>query len=192
MSPFRPNFCQMFGKNGAKNFWRPKALSLLVQILIFGVWPHFCSEAWGLTWVKLCAWTQNHLKNFGTCPGLTLQLISQNQNFENYRQCCTYYRLKTTLKLTVHVLAIMANSYLKIVFSQKSGVTLKAINSIKYLTGTQWNFPTVEYQTWPKSSTLSIAKFIATILQPMTRKNATAGLEMKMHVHYRKNVLWCP
>ena len=29
---------------------------------------------------------------------------------------------KTTLKLLVHVLAIMANSYLKIVFSQKSGL----------------------------------------------------------------------
>ena len=34
----------------------------------------------GLTWVKLCAWTQNHPKNVGTCPGLPLQLISQNQS----------------------------------------------------------------------------------------------------------------
>ena len=32
-------------------------------------------------------------------------------------QCCTY-GLKTTLKLLVHVLAIMASSYLKIVFLQ--------------------------------------------------------------------------
>ena len=33
------------------------------------------------------------------------------------RQCCTY-GLKTNLKLLVHVLAIMDNSYLKIVDSQ--------------------------------------------------------------------------
>ena len=39
----------------------------------------------------------------------------------SHGQCCTY-GLKTTLKLLVHVLAIMANSYLKIVFSQKSGL----------------------------------------------------------------------
>ena len=39
----------------------------------------------------------------------------------SHGQCCTY-ELKTTLKLLVHVLAIMANSYLKIVFSQKSGL----------------------------------------------------------------------
>ena len=31
----------------------------------------------GLTWVKLCTWTQNHPKKVGTCPGLTLQLIFQ-------------------------------------------------------------------------------------------------------------------
>ena len=37
-------------------------------------------------------------------------------------QYCTF-GLKTILKLLVHVLAIMANSYLKIVISQKSGVT---------------------------------------------------------------------
>ena len=37
----------------------------------------------------------------------------------SHGQCCTY-GLKTTLKLLVHVLAIMANSYLKIVFSQKN------------------------------------------------------------------------
>ena len=36
-------------------------------------------------------------------------------------QFCTY-GFETTLKLLVHVLAIMADSYLKIVFSQKSGV----------------------------------------------------------------------
>ena len=36
-------------------------------------------------------------------------------------QCCTY-GLKTTLKLLVHVLAIMASSYLKIVFFKKSGL----------------------------------------------------------------------
>ena len=30
--------------------------------------------------------------------------------------------LKTTLKLLVHILAIMASSYLKIVFLQKSGL----------------------------------------------------------------------
>ena len=39
----------------------------------------------------------------------------------SHGQCCTY-GLKTTLKLLVHVLAIMANSYLKIVFSQKLGL----------------------------------------------------------------------
>ena len=41
----------------------------------------------------------------------------------SHGQCCTI-GLKTTLKLLVHVLAIIANSYLKIVFSQKSGVNL--------------------------------------------------------------------
>ena len=40
---------------------------------------------------------------------------------------CSTYGLKTTLKLLVHVLAIMANSYLKIVFSQKSGMNLNRI-----------------------------------------------------------------
>ena len=39
----------------------------------------------------------------------------------SHGQCCTY-GLKTTLKLLVHVLAIMASSYLKIVFLQKSGL----------------------------------------------------------------------
>ena len=39
----------------------------------------------------------------------------------SHGQCCTY-GLKTTLKLLVHVLAIMASSYLKIVFWQKSGL----------------------------------------------------------------------
>ena len=36
----------------------------------------------------------------------------------SHGQCCTY-GLKITLEFLVHVLAIMANSYLKIVFSQK-------------------------------------------------------------------------
>ena len=39
----------------------------------------------------------------------------------SHGQCCTY-GLKTTLKLLVHVLAIMASSYFKIVFLQKSGL----------------------------------------------------------------------
>ena len=39
----------------------------------------------------------------------------------SHGQCCTY-GLKTTLKLLVYVLAIMASSYLKIVFLQKSGL----------------------------------------------------------------------
>ena len=39
----------------------------------------------------------------------------------SHGQRCTY-GLKTTLKLLVHVLAIMASSYLKIVFLQKSGL----------------------------------------------------------------------
>ena len=39
----------------------------------------------------------------------------------SHEQCCTY-GLKTTLKLLVHVLAIMASSYLKIVFLKKSGL----------------------------------------------------------------------
>ena len=37
----------------------------------------------------------------------------------SHGQCCTY-GIKTTLKLLVHVLVIMASSYLKIVFQQKS------------------------------------------------------------------------
>ena len=40
----------------------------------------------------------------------------------SHRQCCTN-GLKTTLKLLVNVLAIMASSCLKIVFLQKSGLT---------------------------------------------------------------------
>ena len=47
----------------------------------------------------------------------------------SHGQCCTY-GLKTTLKLLVHVLAIMASSYLKIVFLQKSGLTA-AVSSEK-------------------------------------------------------------
>ena len=39
----------------------------------------------------------------------------------SHGQCCTY-GLKTTLKLLVPILAIMASSYLKIVFLQKSGL----------------------------------------------------------------------
>ena len=39
----------------------------------------------------------------------------------SHGQCCMY-GLKTTLKLLVHVLAIMASSYLKIVFLKKSGL----------------------------------------------------------------------
>ena len=52
----------------------------------------------------------------------------------SHGQCCTY-GLKTTLKLLVHVLAIMASSYLKIVFLQKSGLIfssqLKSLVSVK-------------------------------------------------------------
>ena len=40
----------------------------------------------------------------------------------SHGQCCTY-GLKTTLKLLVHVLAIMASSYLKILFLKKSDPT---------------------------------------------------------------------
>ena len=53
----------------------------------------------------------------------------------SHGQCCTY-GLKTTLKLLVHVLAIMASSYLKIVFQQKSELNpppLKECKSFKYL-----------------------------------------------------------
>ena len=35
----------------------------------------------GLTWVKLCAWTQNQPKKVGTCPGLPLQPVSHLQNY---------------------------------------------------------------------------------------------------------------
>ena len=35
----------------------------------------------GLTLATLCARTQNHPKNVGTCPGLPLQFINQNQIF---------------------------------------------------------------------------------------------------------------
>ena len=66
----------------------------------------------GLTWVKCCAWTQNHLKNFGACPGLPFQLISLNQNFQNYRPECTLNAPKRTLNTpkctlsTVHTLNV--------------------------------------------------------------------------------------
>ena len=40
---------------------------------------------WGFTWVKLCAWTQNHPKKVGTCPGLPLRPVSHNESFQNYR-----------------------------------------------------------------------------------------------------------
>ena len=45
--------------------------------------------------------------------------ISGGLFLNTFGQCCTY-GLKTTLKVLVHVLVILANSYLKIVFSQKS------------------------------------------------------------------------
>ena len=47
----------------------------------------------------------------------------------SHGQCCTY-GLKTTLKLLVHVLAIMASSYLKIVFQQKSGLNPPPLNMV--------------------------------------------------------------
>ena len=62
----------------------------------------------------------------------------------SHGQCCTY-GLKTTLKLLVHVLAIMASSYLKIVFQQKSGLnpppplTEKSSHVISY-TRAHWSF----------------------------------------------------
>ena len=31
----------------------------------------------GLTWVKLCAWTQNHPKKVGTCPALLIIKVSK-------------------------------------------------------------------------------------------------------------------
>ena len=55
----------------------------------------------GLTWVKLCAWTQNQPKKFGTCPGLPLQPVSHNQSFQNYRpeppENLMYYRIMEIL-----------------------------------------------------------------------------------------------
>ena len=39
----------------------------------------------GLTYVKLCACTQNQPQKVGTCPGLPLQPVSHNQIFQNYR-----------------------------------------------------------------------------------------------------------
>ena len=51
----------------------------------------------------------------------------------SHGQCCTY-GLKTTLKLLVHVLAIMASSYLKIVFLQKSGLNPPPpLSMLKYI-----------------------------------------------------------
>ena len=57
-----------------------KALSLLVKILVFG--PIFAPRP---HIGKIVAWTQNHPKKVGTCPGLPLQSVSHNQSFQNYR-----------------------------------------------------------------------------------------------------------
>ena len=53
----------------------------------------------GLTWAILCAWTQNHPKNFGTCPGLPFQLTFQNLIFQNDRPEPPPPLIKTGLKL---------------------------------------------------------------------------------------------
>ena len=71
----------------------------------------------GLTWAMLYIWTQNYPQIVGTCPGHPGQLISQKSGLNpppppskaSHGQCCTY-GLKTTLKLLVLVLAILANS----------------------------------------------------------------------------------
>ena len=56
--------------SGESNGVKIKAISLLANILVFG--PIFAPR------VKLCAWTQNHPKKVGTCPGLPLQPVSYN------------------------------------------------------------------------------------------------------------------
>ena len=50
-------------------------ISLLVKILVFGL--SFAPRP-QITWVKLCTWTKNQPKKFGTCPGLPLQPVSHN------------------------------------------------------------------------------------------------------------------
>ena len=72
----------------------------------------------------------------------------------SHGQCCTYGR-KTTLKLLLHVLAIMANSYFKIVFSLKSGVNplknkLTGVISVELTQKHKvFTFLSFRAETWP-------------------------------------------
>ena len=108
----------MVGKNVKSNFaksladYRPKITSATLTDL----WPKIgsatlaCALRMVITWPFFIHFLQrNTLKIWFLAPFLL------------HGQCCTY-GLKTTLKLVVHVLAIMANSYLKI-----SGVTKKKV-----------------------------------------------------------------
>ena len=65
----------------------------------------------GITWATLRAWTQNHPQNAGTCPGLPLQLISQNRGFQNDRPNplyvqCTLVQLSSYTVMMGYFLAI--------------------------------------------------------------------------------------
>ena len=106
--------------------WIKKLSSIsLLQNLVFGA--HFCSKAF---WILTNEYTKMTIssRRIEWIKKLSSIFLLQNLVFgahfcskASHGQCCTY-GLETTLKLLVHVLAIMANSYLKIVFSQKSGL----------------------------------------------------------------------
>ena len=49
----------------------------------FCFFPQFLLR--GLTWAILHVWTQNYPYNFGTCPGLPLQLLTRNHFFQTER-----------------------------------------------------------------------------------------------------------
>ena len=53
-----------------------------MEILVFGPIFSPCPHMSNIVRMDV---TQNHPKNVGTCPDLTLQFISQNQIFQNYR-----------------------------------------------------------------------------------------------------------
>ena len=60
--------------------------SFFIQFLCFFLnCLFFRDKSNGLTWAALRTWTQNHLQNFGTCPGLPLQLLAKNRVFQNDR-----------------------------------------------------------------------------------------------------------
>ena len=83
---FRPILTLLFFQNPC--FLKTNRMVTITKLydLKFRFWfcPSFCSDLkfrfWfllrGLTWVVLHVWTQNYLRNVGTCPGRPLELLT--------------------------------------------------------------------------------------------------------------------